>query len=97
MRGRTNRWLEFGIALLLALAFLAWLNAGFTHLTCCSQEWVDSAPSASIREERAQDRTAAIKKVEEMRRRSHEAALAFLVGGVSLSIFCYLKSRRPQS
>jgi hypothetical protein len=59
-----------------------------------TQDWVDSAPTATIREERAQDRAKANKEVAEMKRKSKEYALAFLAGAVVLSIASYGLGKR---
>ena len=83
MKGRAHGISLYALWFFAALAFLFWMDARFTHLNCCSQEWIDTAPTAGIRVEREQARARAVLRVQELKRRSqlHSAScLAVAMG-----------------
>jgi hypothetical protein len=91
---RTTDVAEISWIVLLGLAVAFWIAASQTHLKCCSQAWVEDAPSVAAREERAATRARQIKEVHELKKRTQEYAAAFLTGAVGLAIFCYVKARK---
>jgi hypothetical protein len=74
-----------------------WAAANLTHLNCCSEEWVTSAPDVVSRDERAQMRAAHITEVAKMKRQSQVYSLLCLAGAASLATLYLLRSRPDYS
>lgn len=83
-----------GIILLAGLTLMFFTSANLTHLNCCSIDWVESAPTAVARQQRAEVRARAIREVVDLRRKSQEYALICLVGALGLAGFYYICSKR---
>jgi len=67
MKALLDTTLILGIILFSYAEAFFWTSAELTHLNSCSQKWVDSAPTASDRQERAQIRVRHIDEVAELR------------------------------
>ena len=94
MKTRLSTILVCGIILFSFVAAFFWMSAEMTHLNCCGQEWVESAPTPSGREERAQIRERHIEEVARLKRQSQRYALGSLVGALGFALVYYVGRRR---
>lgn len=97
MKLNAKSLLEFAFAVFLVLTLLFSTSANLTHMNCCSQQWVDSAPTANDRAERVEIRARRIKEVAALKRQSHEYALASLVCAIGSFIGYYSTRKRSRA
>lgn len=83
-----------GVAIFLLASIFFWTNGIFTHMNCCSQSWVDSAPDQLSRESRAQVRARSVAEVARMKREAFTYSLSSLAGALALGIICYMGFKR---
>ena len=94
MRIRGSNILIGGSIVLFCFGVLFWTAANLTHPMCCSQEWVDSTPTAAVREERAQERARVMTQTLQLKEETQEYALFFLAGSAALAIVHSSRTRK---
>jgi len=92
MKVGANDALRWGIVVLLSLASVFWYAARLTHMRCCSQDWVDSAPTEVVRNDRAKVRAWNLSEVANLRRKTYRDSL-ICVGAAAIMSGLYLASR----
>jgi hypothetical protein len=92
-----NTVLVCGIIFFVGLTLFFWTAANLTHLNCCSQEWINSAPNAATRDERGQARTRQITEVAKLKRESQAYSISSLAGATILAILYYRMRKKWQA